>query len=381
MGKAFAATSATLILLVSLFLSGCGARTGGAVPLTDADSDINSQYPSAGGAAGGDILPGLGSPSDTSTTPGLPNAGAPSDANVGGTNAPQGQSLTDTGNQFASAWQNMFNSVGSFDPRQVPDVAKTAFNNFMCAMRAKGLFQVVASQMTLPEYVASLYINVLKRAPESASAIDGHAQNILNNGTRAGVRGFLLSDEALENAIKSNFKYFFGPNRAVSAAEMTKWKTYLKQHQDNPGGSVTMEKFQANLAGSAEWYRVRAKSNQRTFVVRLYQYILGRQPSELEIAYWQLGRNYGNQATRTSVAQQFLESDEYRLAKIGQMIRQYWARPVTGDELAFRLQGMKNGRDFFITKTDILTAPQYFERVHLVWNPFAAFAENGQCGQ
>lgn len=370
----------TFLFLISLFLFGCGnAKTGGTIPQTD-DSDLFTT--SGGGGTGSEVLPTVGGvpAEDAAVTGGLPNSGSPAEDNLGGLNAAQGADLNQTGSDFASAYQNLFSQIGSFDPRQVPEQAKPAFNTFMCAMLKANLFRTVAQQMTLPEYVSSLYINILRRAPESQAVIDGHANNILTNGTRAGVRGFILSDEHLQNVIKGAYKHFFGSKRVPTAAEMNKWKPWLKAHQDVPGGNNTLERFYANLIGSSEFYAKVSKSRPRQQVINLYRYVLGRMPAEVEISFWQSARNQGNATIRVSSALEFFQSDEYRLKKIGQMIRVYWAVPVTGDEVAARLQGMKNGRDQFITMTDLLTDPRYYTRVHTIWSPFSAFAQSGQCG-
>jgi hypothetical protein len=377
--------TATFFFLVSLFFLGaCGNNRNGTstVPQTD-DTDFTAQYPSAGGTSGGgDVLPGLGGDpaSGTGTTPGLPNVGSPSESNLGGINAPSGANLSQVGSDFASAWQNIFNQQTAFDPRQVPDQAKSVFTNFMCAMQQANLFRVVSHQMTLPEYVSSLYINVLKRAPESRAVIDHHSVNILNNGTRAGVRGFILSDEHLNKTIRQAYRYFYGAGRAVTDSEITSWRNWLKRHVDSPNGYYTLERMYANFLGSAEFYRNRSSNQPRAQVINMYRYALGRPPVESEIQFWMSGRNYGVQSTRVNTAFQFFTSDEYRLAKIGQLIRSYWAVPVTGDELAIRLQAMKNGRDQFITMTDLLTDPRYFTRVRTIWQPFSSAAQNGQCG-
>lgn len=378
MGRHFLARTAALFLLVSLFILGCGAnKTGGAVPETDTSTDLLG-----GGSTGGtgtDALPGLGGDPSTITgensTPALPGG----DAASGGINSPAGSDINQVGSQFASAYQNLFSGLGSFDPRQTPQQAQSVFNNFMCAMQRANLFRTVASQVTLPEYVQSLYINVLGRPAESSEVISFHANNIIQNGNRAGVRGFLLSDEFMNKVVTKAYKYFFGAKRNPSAAEVKGWVDYIKQHQDNPGGSVTLERMYASFLGSAEFYSKNAASNQRSYVIRMYQYALNRVPSEAEINIWRANRNYTVQSVRVEAANGFFTSREYRLKKIGQLIRKFWAIPVTGSDLAELLNGMENGRDQLITMTDMLTHPKYYARIHAVWYQFAQFAQSGQC--
>lgn len=369
--------SAALLLLVSLFLFGCG-RTGG--DATVPDTQTGPILGNEGGVGGGVNLPTVGGvPAEAAgPTQGL-NVGSPDSGNSGGLSTASGASLSQAGNDFASQYQSLFNRIGSFDPRSAPEAAKPAFNNFMCSMLKANMFQVVSSQMTLPEYVASLYLNVLKRAPESQAAVNSHASNIIANGTRVGVRGFILSDEHLNTVVKGAFRHFLGANRVATAAELNTWRAFLKKHVDTPGGTYTLERFYANIIAGSEFYKTISMNKPRNQIVNLYRYLLGRVPSAAEINYWQSARNQASGSIRVSTALEFLQSDEYRMKKIAQMIRVYWARPVTGDEIAIRLQGMRNGRDQFITMTDLLTDARYFERVHTVWNPFAQYAKGGQC--
>jgi hypothetical protein len=294
-----------------------------------------------------------------------------------------GTNLGQLGSRFASSFQPFVRTVGSFDPRLIPDAAKSAHQNYMCEMKRAKLFVIISGQTTLPEYIASLYVNILKRTPESREAIDQHAKVILSSGVRVGVREFLLSQEHLDKVTTGAYRHFFGPNRGPSQEELDKWREYLATHQDEPNGSVTLEQMYTQLIGSNEFFEKVSKRSQRKFIVDLHHFLLQRTPpNELEILkiWTEQGKlDFTTTGRREKAAKKIIESDEYRLKKIAVLEKIYFGEPADGNELALRLDGMKSGRDQFITSTDMLTDPRYFARVHALWGPFTQAAQNQQC--
>lgn len=374
-------TSAALTLLVSLFLFGCqSGRSNSGVPGGTTQGD-NSFNPSTGSGTGnaGDLLPSGGSPAGQNTNlPGLPGGSTPSDNNNGGLNVDPNANLTQIGNQAASAWQSIFNQVGSFDPRQTPQPAQTAYNSFMCALARANFAQILIRNVSLANVAASYYVNVLGRAPESQEAIQYHVAR-LRESLRGGVRGFIMSDEKRQQLARGSYRYFFGPQRNVAQSEVDYWANYLAGHNDQPGGAVTLEEMYTGFLASPEyWSNVAGRSNQ-AFVINAYRYALGRNPESAGYNHWLHGRNFAVQSTRTAVARAFFTSDEYRLRKTGHMVRRYLGIPVSGDELAYRLSNYHAGRDQLMQMADILTDDRYLARQGTLWDPFLQRALSGQC--
>ena len=147
--------------------------------------------------------------------------------------------------------------------------------------------------------ISSLYRNVLGRAP-SASDFTTWEANFNHAGSLVGpISAIVSSNEARQIQITSWYQKYL--NRTPTGSDIASWEAYL-------AGGQSYANAQANFAGSQEAFNLSGGTNQ-SWVVYLYNKVLGRNPQNGEEQGWVNGLNTGRYV-RSQVAIAFLASKE-----------------------------------------------------------------------
>jgi hypothetical protein len=96
------------------------------------------------------------------------------------------------------------------------------------------------------------------------------------------------------------------------------------------------------------------------FVTQLYADLLGRTPDQSGLQVWVNALN-ANQLTRTQVAFQFEQSQEYRLRTLGQLYTQLLKRAIDSTGSTGWLSFLQGGGTFEQVEASILASPEYYQ--------------------
>src|SRR5207253_3969443 len=167
--------------------------------------------------------------------------------------------------------------------------------------------------------ISSLYQNVLGRAPSASDlatweANFNHAESLV-----APISAIVSSNEARQIQITSWYQKYL--NRTPTGSDIANWEAYLASGQSYANA-------QANFAGSQEAFNLSGGTNQ-SWVVYLYNKVLGRSPRNGEEQGWVNGLNTGKYV-RSQVAIAFLASKEITQ----DLARQWYAAYTPGGAAA-----------------------------------------------
>jgi hypothetical protein len=125
------------------------------------------------------------------------------------------------------------------------------------------------------------------------------------------------------------------------------------------GAGVTLDRLEAELAASAEYY-VRQGFNDTAFVNALYRDVLGRvvPPTPGEVAGWVNALNQG--ASRLAVTLSFISTREYRANVVRQYYFDYLGRFPDLDGLNFWVAHMQFGQPRTFVQLGLLTSDEFF---------------------
>jgi hypothetical protein len=146
--------------------------------------------------------------------------------------------------------------------------------------------------------VTQLFVDLLGRQPDAAGL--GAASNALLQGTSEGalVGGIVNSPEFLGREVQTAFTQILG--RGADAGAINAGVSFLQSGQ-------TLEQLEAQLAASDEFFAA-AGGTDAGFITLLYQRVLHRDPTQLELNGWLQGRALGG--GRLDVAMGIVTSQE-----------------------------------------------------------------------
>jgi hypothetical protein len=157
---------------------------------------------------------------------------------------------------------------------------------------------------TLAGFVASLYGQILDRAPDQAG-LNGWSQVLSQGGpAQSVVQGIWMSTEHLNQEVAGIYQTIL--HRAADAGGLASWVHAIQQN----GISLTDVKY--GLLSSTEFQL--DNGDNASFVLALYQDVLQRNPDAAGAATWIQNLNAG--MSRSQAVKEFLSSDEYYLRSL-----------------------------------------------------------------
>jgi hypothetical protein len=170
-------------------------------------------------------------------------------------------------------------------------------------------------------FVLGLYHDLLSRDGSSDAGVNGWVSLLDSSGwSRTDVAwGVFNSSEQRGMQVQHFYQAFLG--RQADTAEQAEWVNYLQ-----PGG--TEEQMTALVLSSAE-YQAKFTDNG-SFVVSLYDKLLGRTASDAEVAEWVSVLNGGT--SRADVVQGFVHSKEADLRAVDAVFASFLRREADANE-------------------------------------------------
>jgi Ca2+-binding RTX toxin-like protein len=157
---------------------------------------------------------------------------------------------------------------------------------------------------------------------------------------------FLNSVETRGNLVRGYYQRFLG--RTPDSAGLQHWLNVL-------AAGAQPEDVLSAILGSAEFF-ARVGNDLPAFVRTLYSDLLGRNPSDAEVAAW---ISVLGSASRTSVARAFTASDEFRSKLIRSWYTHYLGRSADATGLDAWLAAMRAGATQAQVQAAILASAEY----------------------
>ena len=182
----------------------------------------------------------------------------------------------------------------------------------------------------LANYVSDMYGTVLDRAPDTGG-LNGWTQALAAGApAQTAAAGIWQSAEHLGQELTALYKTVL--HRQADSAGLGGWISAMQN-----GMSLTA--VESGFLNSAE-YRL-AHADNASFILAMYQDVLGRNPDAVGASRWI--QNLNNGMTRAQVISSFLSSDEFYLGYLDKFYLSMLHRAADqGGELAW-LQSLKNG--------------------------------------
>lgn len=135
--------------------------------------------------------------------------------------------------------------------------------------------------------------------------------------------------------------------------ELQKWSDLVVERR-------SYESLWTEMLGTEEYLRRNGRSNE-SYVRALFRDVMDRRPEDQEVEGWR-GLLDAFAATKTSLAEQFLQSREYRASMIRRWNEAYLGRGTTHPECAALLVKLEQGHSPEKIQAEILSSPEYFVR-------------------
>ncbi len=198
--------------------------------------------------------------------------------------------------------------------------------------------------------VRALYRDYMNRTvPVSAGEANAWVNHLRVYGAKGVAQQLLISEEKRQNLITIAYLRYL--DRAPEAAA-------LAQYMQNLRTGTPMVDIWVVLTASPE-YAARCGSNNRGFLVCLYQDILGASPSQDEIESWlPILRNSG----KAEVIHRFFNSLEYREKMVVSFYSKYLRRFPSTAEVADWTELLALGQTMDDVETSIVGSDEYVAR-------------------
>jgi hypothetical protein len=164
---------------------------------------------------------------------------------------------------------------------------------------------------------------------------------------------FVASDEHSINLVNDFYRRFL--NRPPDASGLQTWTNALTH-------GIPQDEVIVNLLSSAEYY-ARNGSTDIGFVQGLYRDLLGRSTAPPEIDFW-VGMAA---ASRASVSQAIVTSDEYRQDQIHSMYQNCFGRAADAGGMNYWMAMMRQGMSEEQVHATLLSSAEYQQRVTAVF--------------
>jgi hypothetical protein len=200
-------------------------------------------------------------------------------------------------------------------------------------------------------WLQNIYRDTLARSGDNAAEL-GAWLAILNSGTdRVTIaNSFLTSAEGDADAITAIYEELLG-----QTPDMQSLSTWLQQVEN--GTSLT--DVLVTVASSQDYFTQQGGNNSG-FILGLYQDLLGRPPSDAEVANW-LGLITGGMS-RSQIATLFVGSLEYEYRVITELFSLYLRRTPSGNELNQYAADLNAGATPTDVAAALLGSSEYYTR-------------------
>lgn len=207
-----------------------------------------------------------------------------------------------------------------------------------------------SSTAAVSTYVTAVYRDLFARTVDPAG-LSTWTQALLSGTPRIAVANAITySREYRSRLITDSYRTYL--DRSPDSAGLRHW---LDQMHDG----LPIQQMEGGFLASPEYYR-KAGSTPRGWVVKLYSHVLGRTPSESEIAHWTTQLSRG--ASRTSVAMGFLLSSEHLADVVDAQYRHLLGRSIDSTGRTSWVRAIQTGTRLEAVIGGIVASDEYAKR-------------------
>jgi hypothetical protein len=214
-------------------------------------------------------------------------------------------------------------------------------------LEERSLFDTGLSQIASAQFVTGLYYDLLHRQPHQAGVASWTSALVSGATRQTVISDFVHSPEYETNVIRHDYETVLG--RDTDPDGLTHWLGLM-----NSG--LTEQQLLADLAGSDEAY-VHNGGTPASWLVGLYEDLLGRAPGTLEMNGWLMKMRQG--MARNAVARDFVYGPEEDALQVTAIYRDLLGRNPDAWGMAGSVAAMEHGLTTEQLIVAVASSPEY----------------------